>query len=261
MHALERLGEQVLVGHRDDRHGDPDHATDLRGEHAGRVDDDLGRDRAALTPVLDGHAGDPAAVHADADDAGVGPDRHAALPCPGGECLGEPRRVEPAVGRQPHAAQDAVGRHQREAVAGLGRRDEVHRQAERLGPAGLPLELLHPRRRRGQADRADLVPGGVDAGLGLEPAVEVGAVHHHLGEGHRAPQLADQPGAVEGRAARQLGTVDEDDVGPATLGQVVGDRRPADAPADDHRPGVLHRRSVAAALGRPSARPARLTTA
>ena len=37
----------------------------------------------------------------------------------GGQRDGEPRRVEPAVGRQPDAAQDALGGHQREPLLGL----------------------------------------------------------------------------------------------------------------------------------------------
>ncbi len=38
----------------------------------------------------------------------------------------------------------------------------------------------------------------------------------------------------------KLGPVDQDDVAPAKLGEVVGDRCPADAAPDDHRPGVLN---------------------
>src|SRR4029079_13623655 len=53
---------------------------------------------------------------------------------------------------------------------------------------------------------------------------------------------------MERRSGGQLGTVDEDDVGPATLGEVVGDARPADPTADDDRPCVFHRRSVAAGM-------------
>ena len=55
---------------------------------------------------------------------------------------------------------------------------------------------------------------------------------------------------MEGRAGGQLRPVDEHDVGPAALGQVVGDARPADAAADDDRPGVFHHRSVAEKPGR-----------
>ena len=46
-------------------------------------------------------------------------------------------------------------------------------------------------------------------------------------------QLADEPGRVERRAARQLVAVEQHDVALAELREVVGDRRAADAAADD----------------------------
>ena len=73
----------------------------------------------AFALVLDGHAGHPAAIRADRDDPRVRPDLRAALARAGGQRVGEPGRVEPAVGRQPDGAQDAVGRHEREAVLRL----------------------------------------------------------------------------------------------------------------------------------------------
>ena len=44
---------------------------------------------------------------------------------------------------------------------------------------------------------------------------------------------------MERRPGGQLGALDQDDVGPAALGQVVRDRGPADAAADDDRAGVV----------------------
>ena len=240
--ALDRLGEQVLVRHRDDRHGHADHPADLRREHAARVDDDIGADLASFALVLDGHAGHPATVRADRDDPGLRADLGAAPARARGQRVGQPRRVEPAVGRQPDGAQHAIGGHQREPVLGLLRRDQLERQPERLGPAGLAAELLEPFRARGQPERADLVPRRVGAGLGGEAPIEVRPVHHHLGEGHRAAQLADQARRMERRAGGQLRAVDQHDVRPAELGQVVGDARAADAAADDDRPRVLDHR-------------------
>ena len=72
-------------------------------------------DLLALAAVLDGDAGDAAALDADRQDPGVLADGRAALPRAGGERLREPGRVEPAVGRQPDGPEDAVGRHEREA--------------------------------------------------------------------------------------------------------------------------------------------------
>ncbi len=114
-HALDRLGDQVLVRERDDRDGDPGQAADLRGEHARRVDDDLGLDRSGIglhpghAPVLDGDGGDP----------GPGPDVDPSLARAGGQGLGQARGVEVAVGRQPGRAEHALGRHQREAALRL----------------------------------------------------------------------------------------------------------------------------------------------
>ena len=225
---------------------DADHPADLGGEHAAGVDDDVGADLGPLARLLDGHAGHSATFRADRDDPRLRADLRAALARAGGQRVGQPGRIQPAVGRQPDGAEDAVGRHQREAVLRLLRRDEIERQAERLGPARLAPKLLEPLRRRRQAKRPDLVPRRVRARLGGQAPVEVGAVHHHLGERHRAPELADQARRVEGRSGGQFGAFDEDDVGPAALGEVVGDARPADPAADDDGPRVFHPRSVAA---------------
>ncbi len=242
MDALDRLGEQVLVGHRDDRDGDARQPADLGSEHPAGVDDDVGRDRLARAVAkLDVDAGDAAAVHADPHDPGVGPDRDALLPGAGRQRHGQPGRIEPAVGRQPDRAEDAL----ESTSAGIASRAS----SAVISSSGSPNVFAQPAWRwsssnrafeRREPERADLVPRRVDARLGRETAVQLGAVHHHPCQGHRAPQLADEARRVEGRAGRQLRPIDEDDVGPAALGEVVRDRRPADSAADDHRPGVVH---------------------
>ena len=249
MHALEGLREQVLVGHRDERHGHAGHRPDLGREHAAGVDDDVGADLATFAAMLHGDAGDAALLGRDRHDAGVGVDGRALGPRTGGEGLRQAGRIEPAVGRQVDGTKDTLGRHEREQGLRLVGPDEVQRQAERLGPAGLATELLVPFGCRRQAERSDLVPRRIDAGLRGQPAIQVGAVHHHPGQGHRSSQLTDQPGGVEGRARSQLRAIDQDDVGPAALCQVVRDGGAAHAAADDHRSRALHPGRVAAALG------------
>ena len=228
------------MGHRDDRDRHARQPADLRREHPAGIDDDVGRDRLAPAAVLDLDAGHPSAIRDDRNDPGVGPDLRAALPGARGQGLGQAGRIEPAVGREPDGPEDAVGRHEREAVARLRGRNQLQRQPERPRPADLALELLEAGLGRRQPERPDLVPRGIDAGLVAKAPVQVGAVHHHLGQGHGAAQLANEAGRVERRARGQLGPVDQDDVAPAKLGEVVGDRRPADAAPDDHRPGVLN---------------------
>jgi hypothetical protein len=61
-HALDRLGDQVLVRHRDHRHREPDHRPDLVRPDAAGVDDDL----AAHGPLVGLDAGDATAFDLDA---------------------------------------------------------------------------------------------------------------------------------------------------------------------------------------------------
>ena len=107
------------------------------------------------------------------------------------------------------------------------------REPEGLSPGRLPLQLLHPLGRRGEAERADLAPAGLELDLVAQLPVELDRVHHHPGQAERAAQLADEAGRVERRPARQLRALDEDDVAPAEPGEPVEDGAAADAAADD----------------------------
>ena len=127
--------------------------------------------------------------------------------------------------------------------------------------SGSPKVFAQPACRRSSSNRSGVEASrsdptschdGSDAGLGGQSPVQVGAVHHHLGERHGAAELADEAGGVERRAGRELGAVDEDDVGPAELGQVVRDGGPADAATDDDRPGVSRHRARRLLLLRPT---------
>ena len=152
-----------------------------------------------------------------------------------GEREGQLARVDVAVAREVGRPEHAVGRHRREERLRLGRGDELERQSERLRPAGLARDLLEPLGRRGEAQRADLAPARLEPDLRLERAVELDRAHHHPRQRERASQLADEPGGVECRAARQIGPLDEDDIVPAEPRQPVEDRAAADTAADHDR--------------------------
>src|SRR6266446_6723321 len=111
--------------------------------------------------------------------------------------------------------------------------------AERDGPA----ELRHARRAPGDAEAAHLLPVGAHAGLGLEPRVELGAVADEPGHRARAAEAADEPGGVPGRAARELLALEQNDVTPAELDQVIGDAAAGDAATDDDDAGLGHGRA------------------
>ena len=225
----ERLRDEVLVGEGDDRDPHAGQPSDLGRVHAAGVDHDVGLD-VALVRAHPVHA---AAVDVDAEDPRVEVDRAAAAARAVGERVGELRRVQVAVGRQPRGAQHAVGDHQRELLPRLLGGDQLEREPERLRPAGLAPRLLPALRRAGQPDAAALGPARVELPAAELP-VQLDRVHHHLRQRDRRAELADEARGVEGRAARELVAVEQHDVAPAQLREVVGDRRPADPSADDH---------------------------
>ncbi len=113
--VTERLSDQVFVGEWHHRNADARQATDLRGEHAGGVDDHLGLDVAPLrADALDAAVGDRDVLHARVREH---------LDAPGTRSLdqgvGEQRGIQIAVGGQVGGAAHPVGDHQREQLAGL----------------------------------------------------------------------------------------------------------------------------------------------
>jgi hypothetical protein len=170
------------VRHRDDRDGDAGQPSDLGREHAAGVDDGLCLDTAGV--CFD--RPDPAALHLDPGDSGVRVDLGAAAPGALGEGEGQLARIDVAVRRQIGRAQHALRRDRREEPLRLLRRDELERQPEGLCPAGLAGELLHPLLGRGQAQRADLAPPGLEADFVAERPVELDGAHHHLRQAQRA---------------------------------------------------------------------------
>ena len=230
-----RLRDEVLVRHRHDRDVDARESADLLRVHATGVDDDLGLDRAAVgldarhAPALDG----------DARDAGAGRDLCAAAPRPFGERERELARVDVAVGGQERRAEDAVRDHRWKELLRLVGRDQLERQTERLRPARLPRDLLHPLGRRREPERPDLVPARLETHFGLERAVEVDALHHHPRERERAAELTNQAGRVERRPARELGALDEHDVVPPEAREPVEDGAAADSASDHDCTGLI----------------------
>ena len=85
----------------------------------------------------------------------------------------------------------------------------------------------------GEPQAAGHLPAGGEAGLGLEPLVEVDRILQHLGDRGRGAQLADEAGGMPGRAAGQLALLEQDDVGLVVAGQMIGGRAADDAAADD----------------------------
>ncbi len=239
------LGYDVLVRHRHDRDVEAGQSSYLVGVDAPSIDDDLAFDTALVG--LDG-ANDPA-NDVEIGDPRLGENRRSSLAGTFGKGHGELARVEVPVGREEGGTVHPFDRHRGKELLRLLGRHEVQRQAEGLGPGSLTLELLHAFRGGSKAKGADLAPAGLELHLVSQFAVELDRVHHHLREAQRGAQLADETSRMEGRAARQLRPLDEDDVIPAETGKPVQDGAAADSSPDDdcacpldHGPGSLARR-------------------
>ncbi len=234
VHPVDLLGDHVKMLGRVQRHGDPAHRADLLGPLAGAVDDHLGLDVAPIGP-------DPRHGAARVPDAGhPGPlaHRHAAVAGAPGQRGGQVGRVGPAVTGQPDRPRQIGDLHERVELAGSLRADQLAFELIRLGGRGRPAQLHHAVRRPGDRDAAAPPEAGGQAGLLLEPGVQLGGVLDQPGAVLRGAELADQAGRVPGGAAGQLALLQQQHVGPAHPGQMVGDAGPDHAPADDHDPGA-----------------------
>ena len=236
IHPVDRLGQQVVVlgGLQRDVH--PGQLAKLPGPHPGAVDDVLGLDVAARRA----HAGHRAAAGQEPGYRRALDDPRAAHPGAPGQRHRHVDRVHPAVGRDIEAGQHVIGPRQREQLGDLARRDLVHLHAAQPVERRDPPVLLQPPRLDGQLDEPDLLQAGREPGLGLQPGVQVPGVHPQLGRGLRGrAEGGHQPGRVPGRAGGQPVALEQQHVGNPEVREVVGDRGPDDAAADDDDTGPV----------------------
>ena len=228
-HLGQRLGDDVEVLGRVQRHRDAHRGGELARPHAGGEDDGRGRDGS----LVGHHADRPALLDQDALDLDALDDPGAALARTLGEGLRGVDRVGLPILGQEHAAHSVADLEQRVAGLDLGRPDHLDREPEVLRHRGAALELLEPLGVERQADRAVLLEPGRLPGLGLQRVQELGGVLGELGHPPRRAQLPDQAGGVPGRAAGELPALQQQHVGDAEPGQVISDRAADDAAADD----------------------------
>ena len=112
------------------------------------------------------------------------------------------------------------------------------RDADRARDAGVIHVLVPAVPGAGEADVGDLAEADVLAGLGLERLVEGDRVFVDLADRVGEVEERQEPGGMPGRARGQLLPLDEHDIRPALLGEMI-ERRDADhAAADHHHAGV-----------------------
>ena len=87
-------------------------------------------------------------------------------------------------------------------------------------------------------DRAVLAEAGGELRFGLQLGVEIGGVFGEQRQRERGAELADEAGGMPRGAGGQALAFQQHDIGPAELGQVIGDRAADHAAADDDGFGV-----------------------
>ena len=142
-----------------------------------------------------------------------------------------------------HGADEAALVDQRQDLLGLVERDEFEPHAH---VAALGVHVLQPlpaRRRGGEHQPLGHVQPARLAGNLLDLLVEVDGVLLQLGDVGIAVDGVHAARRMPRRARRQLQPLEQHDIAPALLGQVIEHARPDDAAADDHDPGMgLHGR-------------------
>ncbi len=260
VHALDLLGDDVEVLGGVQRHPDPGQGTDRLGPLAGAVDDHLALDVA----VVGVHPPHPAATrrgrvghHVEPGDPHPFPHRDTELPGALGQRLGDVGGVGRAVAGQPDRPGEVLGAQQRVPLPRLLGREQLALQVVGgRGRSGAP-QRRHPVVGARDDEAADLPVAGAQAGLGLEPLVEVGGVLHEPGAALAGAQQTDQAGGVPGGAARQGALLEQQHVGLAQVGQVVGRRGTDDAAPDHDHPGPRGKRLCCRRAHRAAARVSR----
>ncbi len=228
-----RLGDDVLMLHRNDRNIDPDHATRITGEIARGGDDVLASNVALVGHHL------PLAVRLPLDrrHSRLAVDLAAAVARAPRQRLGEVGRLDVAVLRMLDGADDPLDVAERPDVLDLAGGEELHLDpADRRGDAGVIMVLVEPVAGAGEADVGYLAEADVEAGLLLQRLIEGDGIFVDLPNRVAEVEQRQKPGRMPCRAGGQLPALDQHAVRPALLAQMI-QRRDADhAPADHHRP-------------------------
>ena len=216
------------------RHGGADLVAELARPHACGIDDRVCTDRSELGLHADGATG----LGQDALDLDVLEDLDASGTSTLGECLCHVDRIDDAVVRQVHAADQVVDSRKRHEVLHVLRGDDVDFETEHARCRCTTLQFLEALLVRGDRHRTALLEAGRLTGLGFEGGEQVRRVLRETGEVVGRPQLADESGRVPGGARGELLALEKHDVGDPALGEVVGDAAADDSTAHDDDAGI-----------------------
>ena len=234
----DRLGDDVEMLAGVQRHRDAGHRADLMRPHACAVDNVVAGDGGDFAIQFGAHASHPPVGFQNVEHLGLLENLRALVARALGERVGDVGGIALAVLVEIDRARDIRDVQMRIAPLDFRRVDLLDADAIGARHAGPAQNLLAALAGQSHGDRAAAAESGRDAGLLFQRAIELLAVFGepcHVGGG---AQLRDQAGGVPCRAAGQLLALQQHDVGPAELGEMIGDGAARDAAADDDDAGL-----------------------
>ncbi len=225
----ELLGEEELVLHGGHRRLQPVELPDLVEAVAARVHEAL-----ALDVALGGAHGPPVGRGLEADDLGVAEDLPAVPSAGAAQPVDQAGGVDVAVDRVPQPAGEALHVEQRVQLGHLRGAEHLEVDAHPLRHADEVAVAVEVGLVVAEPDPSVVAPvGDRRLGVGGESRVELDGVL--LQPDHRldGAELGHLAGGVPGRSRRQLVALDEHDVAPPVLGEVIEGAGATDA-ATDH---------------------------
>ena len=226
---LMRLGDDILVLDRDHRNVEPDHAARLAGEIAGCADHMLAGDLA----LVGGHLPFARGGARNAGDGGVAIDFGAAVAGPAGQRLRQVGRLDIAVAGMPDRADQTLGVAKRPDIAHLVGGQEIDIDPDGAGDTGILPVFVHPVGCLRQPDVADIAEADIHAGLFLKLLIEFHRIFVNLPDRIGHVEQGQQAGGMPGRSGGKLLALDQRNVGPPLLREMV-QRADADNTAPDH---------------------------
>ena len=148
-HNVHRLGDDVEMFTRVQRHGDADAGGDLPRPHAAGQHHMVGGDIAGVRAHTDGAA----IIDQDLSHLGLLEDLHAAVTRALGHGLGDADRIGLTIGRNENTADQIVHIHDRVMILAAVGPQHVDPQAEHLGHVGAAHQILHAARVGRQRQR------------------------------------------------------------------------------------------------------------
>ena len=125
---------------------------------------------------------------------------------------------------------------QRPELLDLRGRDDLERYADGIGSPAILLILIHALATGSESQIAGHMKAHILAGLRRQPLVQIDRIFVQLADRIAHVEKWQQTGGVPGRTRSQLGALDEDDVRPAFLRQMIEGAHSNHAAADHHDP-------------------------